>query len=141
MIVNLGSAGLLLDRSEFNFYLTGSRFFKTESPISDFDYFVQDSQEVRNFLHDNSFHTVGALGLVPPQYLDEQTVNVVYRDDIHIQLVKDVTVKHQAQELLRFFPELMKELEPPFFGSDLEGPKDRRSLLWNRLYDYVSNNK
>ena len=138
MIVNTqDTVQSLLDRSEFHFYLTGGRFFKTESPISDCDYFVQDSREVRSFLGNEGFRGFewNYEELRNQDYLkDHQTVVVLASEDCgtHIQLVENAAIKEKAQELLWFFPELMKELE---------GPKDRRRFLWNRLYDYVSNNK
>jgi len=119
----------VLERSDFDFYLTGSRFFKTETPISDYDYFVQDSDEVRKFLHGSSFRVVNAFDCDEfPEYYDNQTVVVFEKDGVHIQLVRNVDTKNDAQELLRTFPELLK---------GLEGPRNSRRFLWNRLYIYT----
>ena len=137
MIVNTqDTVQSLLDRSEFHFYLTGGRFFKTESPISDCDYFVQDSREVRSFLGNEGFRGLewDYEEMQNQDYKDHQTVVVLASEDCgtHIQLVENAAIKEKAQELLLAFPELVKALEVL---------KDRRSFLWNRLYDYVSNNK
>ena len=46
-----------LDDSPFVFYLTGSRFFtpKETNDLTDFDFFVEDSEEVRSFLIKKGF--------------------------------------------------------------------------------------
>ena len=55
---NDSPAGILsvLDTSEFNFFETGSRFFKTASINSDWDFFVEDSNAVIDFLNLNGFY-------------------------------------------------------------------------------------
>ncbi len=46
-------------RRGINLELTGSRFFGNARVDSDFDYFVQDSPQVRKFLFDDSFMELG----------------------------------------------------------------------------------
>jgi predicted nucleotidyltransferase len=87
-----------LEKSEFSFYLTGSRFFGGYHPGSDWDYFVTDSLKVRGFLDSLGFSEDENLTL--QQYDDSTIITVMSYNDIQIQLVKDANFKHEVQTLL-----------------------------------------
>ena len=87
-----------LDESEFDFYLTGSRFFNTNKIYSDWDFFTKDCEEVRRFLSNHDFYPV------VNEYNDKLTTAVYRRPFIDVQLVTDVECKRIAQEILRINP-------------------------------------
>lgn len=67
-----------------DFYLTGSRFFRTERPGSDWDFFTADSPKVRA-----SLSKMGFVEELSPSYWDGSTaaVYVHQRGGIHVQLL------------------------------------------------------
>jgi hypothetical protein len=87
----------LLQDSTFNFQLTGSRYFNTANENSDYDFFVQYSYEVRNFLAGNSFDEKWH------DYGDDPEIEVVFQHryvPVHIQLVKNFDRKMKVQSAL-----------------------------------------
>ena len=87
-----------LRNSEFEFYLTGSRFFLTHKPSSDWDFFTKDCEEVRRFLTNFGFRPEAG------EYSDKLTTTVYRQPFIDVQLVSDVECKRIAQEILRISP-------------------------------------
>jgi|SRR6185369_13198980 len=87
-------------------YLTGSRFFQTHRPDSDFDYFAEDGEEIRTLLNADGFTQTQAQ--MSPF---ANTVAVFEKGKIHIQLVQDLKLKVRVQETIRFcgFGELCKD--------------------------------
>jgi len=91
-----------LENTEFfNFRLTGSRFFETEGYDSDWDFFTEDSDIVRNFLKDRGFMPTLA-------YRGDATVEQVFQYQgealtIHVQLVGQemIQVKETAQNIIK----------------------------------------
>ena len=85
-----------LAASEFKFYLTGSVFFRGKG--KDIDYFVQDSQKVREFLINSGFQ------LLPPvehNYMDFQC-SAVFRNtlgnpSVDVQCVTNAKLKSKIQ--------------------------------------------
>jgi hypothetical protein len=109
-----------MQTSEFVFHLTGSQFFGNARVDSDYDFLVQDSLQVREFLQDLGFKK-----LSNNDYNDSSIVAVFryYQGSarsVDVQCVKNVELKLKAQDLIR-----------ECYGSDL--PKDRleRCRLWN----------
>jgi hypothetical protein len=92
-----------LEDSEFVFHLTGSRYFGTARPDSDTDLFVglptdrNDYHALTRLLGSLEFKATSA-----HDYTDIQTVQV-YRHalGIDVQIVKDATVKADAQAAIR----------------------------------------
>jgi len=120
MIVNVRHDSSIigkLEKSEFSFYLTGSRFFGGYHSKSDWDYFVSDNARVRDFLYSLGFYESEGEALL--RYDDSTIVTVLVYNDIHIQLVKDATFKHQVQLLL---------LQTNSLHSV---PKESRKFVWN----------
>jgi hypothetical protein len=95
------------------FYLTGSRFFGTETAESDYDYFAEDSEDNRKLLSHNDF-------IVECEtYVGDPIIAIVYkRDNVHVQLVKDVRAKRWIQD----------KLLPVFMN--LKPDKVQARLLW-----------
>jgi len=87
----------ILEASQFEFYLTGSRFFgKEQSHSSDFDFFVQDSPEVRTWLTKQGFKACLS-------YQEDQLIDIVYQNYkdgiwVDVQCINDIEVKKIAQE-------------------------------------------
>lgn len=93
-----------LNSSKFEFHLTGSRYFGTANEYSDWDFFVQDSEEVRQFLLNNGFQ-YNEKELKEPAYSDENTARVfsntlLNSQQIDIQLQYDVERRVKAQLIL-----------------------------------------
>ena len=142
-----GKSPTVLERmgdSPFHFYLTGSRFFGTADERSDWDYFVDDSDEVRDFLQNLGFYDISNPPRsqhrgwdydegprIPEVYdlKDVQGTNAIFehRSGIHVQLVQDASHKNQIQVLLkgRGFP---------------WGCKDKYILrkIWNLMFHVFS---
>lgn len=92
--------------SEHNFHLTGSRFFGNSTNQSDWDFFIQDSPQVRNWLVANNFK----INKNSKYYSDDSCVDVYryyitdYKIDAHwidVQIVNDVSLKIKAQDLIK----------------------------------------
>lgn len=88
--------------SEHNFHLTGSRFFGNSTNHSDWDFFIQDSPQVRNWLVANNFK----INKNSKYYSDGFCVDVYryYITDTHwidVQIVNDVSLKIKAQDLIK----------------------------------------
>jgi len=107
-----------LMKSEFTFYLTGSRFFGNVTEKSDWDFFVKDSPEVREFLESIcfSYEYQGNSG-----YKDAFLTTVMYSRiprGIHVQLINEVELKVKVQNYLKDFP----------WDSI---PKENRDAIWD----------
>jgi hypothetical protein len=108
-----------LQQSNFNFYLTGSRFFETAKAESDYDFFVEASREVRRFLQSLGFFMDWSA-----DYLEEVWA---HSSHIHVQLVGDAEDKLAAQELIQEnFHSLLYSLG-----------KEQKKLLWQGALDTV----
>jgi len=87
----------LLRSSEFNFYQTGSRFFQTFDYNSDWDFFVEESDSVREFLKNNQFYQ----NAMNEHYGDTATSEVwegSFKDVlVHIQLVHANWMEHKIK--------------------------------------------
>lgn len=84
-----------ISSSPFVFYLTGSRYFGTERPDSDYDFFTQENEQLEKVLEDNGFR------LDSESYQGDPIMTKVYaRENVHIQLVIDVKMKAWVQLLL-----------------------------------------
>lgn len=92
-----------LEQSEFQFFLTGSRFFGTNNPNSDYDLFCEENPKIEQFLTD-----LGFVSLKDNFYHGEVTdINTakVFRSllcvpSIDVQLVKLVDLKVELQTYL-----------------------------------------
>jgi len=102
-----------LEKSKFSFYLTGSKYFGQDTALSDTDYFVEDSCEIRQFLEKLGFEVISA---THPDYtnktLDIEDIletkdHFVGRSSktIHIQLIKPdwLPAKVQTQKDIETF--------------------------------------
>lgn len=111
------TAAEFVRESDLNFHLTGSRYFGNSGPHSDYDYFVQDGLGVMHELVNAGF-----FHCMDESYCDKNTTFVFKKDDVHIQLTKDVNKKIIAQRLI-----LQSGL------SDKLSKEDRKNL-WNLVY-------
>ena len=104
------------------FYLTGSRLFGTASNNSDWDFFVQDSEESREWLVRHEFVPENSH---PAKYTDELCTGVyIHREHpIHVQLVRDAREKRTVQGILYHSPLYRK------------ASKEDRRLLWNLVVE------
>jgi hypothetical protein len=87
----------LLDIQPDSFYLTGSRFFGTAHLYSDWDFFVQDSVFVMDWLLDCKYEIISK----PPQ--DELVQCVLFKRGpmFHIQIVSDAELKLRARDWIK----------------------------------------
>lgn len=104
-----------LKEAEFTVYLTGSRFFGTSHPDSDWDFFIGSQHKefdayLKQWLEEGGWepvnkHTVSSLRC---QYEGDPNIAEVYeKGAVQLQLVRDEAVKIEAQELLLKNPEFM----------------------------------
>jgi len=92
---------IVLERAPFPVYLTGSRFFGTEVPSSDWDFFTADSPATRAYLQKEGFTEPRT-----KQYASPDVVTVFRKvgrgtPGFDVQIVKDVTVKSAVQQMLK----------------------------------------
>lgn len=85
--------GEILKLLPFKFYLTGSRYFGTETEESDWDVFAQDDGYLRYVLEQNGFEKEKL-----PKYTGDSLCDAVYKkENIYVQLVNNVTKKRDIQ--------------------------------------------
>jgi len=124
--IDLGDVSSILfklQNSDLDFYLTGSRFFNNHRENSDYDFFVEDTPGVRQFLK-----SLGFSKLNNSAYLDDNTV-VVYRYmpksgyyiTIDIQIVVDAVKKQSIQNIMKYNDFI------------LTGDKTYAKTVWNTL--------
>jgi predicted nucleotidyltransferase len=115
----------IIRASRIPFYLTGSRFFGNYKPESDWDFFTETSQDVSNFLIKYGFEleAVSYNG-------DTEIVNIWYHSEvnIHIQVVKDVAIKVEAQRILT---------RPMLKNLLIHLNNEERKLMWADAYYIV----
>lgn len=127
-----------MERSEFEFYLTGSRaYFPNDvNPSTDWDFFVFDSPSVIQFLWSNGFMPL--TNIYKPEYRDI-AINDVHRNlkyNIDVQIIKKehFLSKKRVHEFLldnpsltyRLLWDLWKKKEQP-------GVKSAIRHVWNAL--------
>lgn len=108
MLVNVSvpvSAMQKMMDSPIDFYLTGSRYFGTNTASSDWDFYTPINTGTIIFLD--------ALGFVnDTKYYDADKVMKHHIENIHVQLVSNLEEKHRKQkkisELLETFPSIGK---------------------------------
>ena len=95
----------MLQESDFDFYLTGSRYFGNPRGESDYDFFVQHSEAVAEYLENLGFR---ADNKAFAYYDGDPSLIKLYFQEIrmcgphyHIQLVKDAQAKNHIQEILK----------------------------------------
>lgn len=88
-----------MERSDFNFFLTGSRFFGTHTDKSDTDYFVQEDNRIMGFLEELGFRM---LGYGEQHYHDCECVCVMRNEyeKIDVQIVRNAVKKNEIQKIL-----------------------------------------
>lgn len=92
-----------LQQSPYMFYLTGSRAFSTVvAENTDYDFFIQDSVQVQDWLKLNGFHSLSKNN----GYRGACEINAIYgRAKIHVQLVLNEDKKMLIQkQILAQFP-------------------------------------
>jgi hypothetical protein len=88
--------------SEHRFHLTGSRYFGNSTNQSDWDFFVQDSDGVRNWLDANGFKINKNSKYYSDGFcVDVYRLNITYYNWIDVQVVSDSVLKLKAQDLIK----------------------------------------
>jgi len=110
--------------SKFDFFLTGSRFFKrTAQEDTDWDFYTQDCAEAQMYLQQNGY-------VVSRTYEDLFTVLILTKKTpwikIDVQLVKDVELKTRAQEMLTPFINYVS--------------KEYHGVLWDMAFSWIKSN-
>jgi len=131
----------LLDASQFDFYLTGSQYFRTAKPLSDWDFFTQDSAKIRDFLTEIGFVDMtewyAKYRQTRPLTLDTHIEDLCYNSveivevwrhkecAIDIQIVEDAAVKNCVQTII--------------YVLSLNLPPDNREAanVWNPMYRHI----
>jgi hypothetical protein len=117
--------------SEFEFYLTGSRFFKIHKEYSDWDFFVEENDEIHIYLSNYNFKNVSS----ETRYKDSETRSVWFHEeaDVHVQIVKNAKLKEDAQILISKLPPLISIMAK----ANSIGDKSYCELIWNQAFDAV----
>ncbi len=87
-----------LMNSQFSFYLTGSRYFNTNTPQSDWDFFVEKNEDVEEFLIDQGFFIDNQAS-----YSDSSVYKVYINpnDNVQVQVIFDAKLKVLAQTVIK----------------------------------------
>ena len=98
-----------LKEAPFEFHLTGSRFFGNAHHDSDWDFFTEDSIEVREFLQNQGFENLNDKLEVNPKdlYREDPNIATVFESvfaKVQVQLVQNVGQKIVAQDILKESP-------------------------------------
>jgi len=88
--------------SEYDFHLTGSRFFNTEKKDSDYDFFTQDYLSLADWLRAHDF--INITQVMPTSYADPLVIAIYQKGKVHIQVVNDAPLKCCIQDCLRKSP-------------------------------------
>jgi len=89
---------LALMNSQFSFYITGSRYFKTNTLQSDWDFFVEKNEEVEEFLIDQGFFLDSQASYSDPSIYK---VYINPNDNVQVQVIFDVELKRLAQMVIK----------------------------------------
>jgi len=119
-----------LEYSVFTFYPTGSRYFGGVSSESDWDFFVEDSKEVREFLCQMGFESNDA------EAYDDSTVVAVWSYYTRSSWDKGLTkIDVQLISEKKFSSKLMvQKLIKDYFGDNgLPGNKQTQREIWKLM--------
>lgn len=113
----------VFNKSEYTFYLTGSRYWKCARAGSDWDFFVQSCEEVAAMLENLGFYQTGK------SYVDDSQCTSVYEKWsegglVQVQLVVSPEKKNLIQEKLI-------ELYPNGLGN-----KDDAKIIWKNAFEF-----
>jgi hypothetical protein len=87
---------VLLHKAPLEFILTGSHYFGGATMNSDYDFFVQASLAVTDWLEDNGWKKT-----IAEPYSDINTVSVYKRGPVHVQVTYDSAWKGIVQEWIK----------------------------------------
>lgn len=87
-----------LMNSQFSFYLTGSRYFNTNTPQSDWDFFVQKNKELEEFLIKQGFFVDSQASYSDPSVCK---VYINPNDNVQVQVIFDAELKLLAQTVIK----------------------------------------
>lgn len=120
-----------MEKSGFLFYVTGSRFFGGVHKDSDYDFFVVDSPELRNWLYRQGFVKLSESDL---DYADDPFFAQVFQWDAHgviqVQCIREEVIEQKIQ--------VQKLLAKLYQGKGLPGDKAFKRHLWktaNHVFD------
>lgn len=112
-----------LEKSEFTFYLTGSRFFGNAREKSDWDFFTEDSGDaLRDYLRRIGFRRLDSK---TTEYTDMNVIDIWENQNVHVQVIRNLHFKRKAQVLLN---------TKPFKAIYLAATKTRRRHLWEGIF-------
>lgn len=89
---------LEMEKAPFEFFLTGSHFFGTDTSGSDYDFFTLNTEEAQKWLREHKFI------VMPSTYYEDPNVDEVWINadaNVHVQLVRDVEAKRVLQKVMK----------------------------------------
>lgn len=128
MIINGGEPEILrcLQVTQYEFHLTGSRYFGSATFSSDWDFFTSASQKgIVEFLESLGFEKEygrDESGELPTNYVDSSVIAVYKLGNVHVQLVKSAIKKLVAQNAIDWRKIVFNQQ-----------PKPIRSLIWRTV--------
>ncbi len=97
----------LMEKSNIQFVLTGSRFFDPDYPDGgerDWDFFTEDCEEARVFLDQNEFVDISKSSVGYMDFAQTQNIRSIWRrGNVDVQLVYDAPGKERIQKLMAQF--------------------------------------
>jgi hypothetical protein len=117
-----------LDRSPFDFYLAGSRYMGCARPDSDWDFYTQNTAEVRRYLAALGFKSVYAEYGAPES---ESTVDVWQARlgefgelKVQVQLLRDVARTRTVRDIIKAH----------MLEQHIKMDREERAELWDTLH-------
>lgn len=128
-----------IEASKFQFILTGSRYLECAKKESDYDFFAQDSLDVRAFLNLMEFEElkapIPAKGADPMYSLDPSVRSVWRLGKVDIQLVEDFELRIKMQTVI-------KESKLGYLFKDCRLPKKKvDSIVWRAAWQLIKAGK
>lgn len=131
----------LMEDVGHEFQLSGSRFFGTDTPKSDWDFFTQDSKGVRLWLRTNDFtlypNTSSYAGdgfCVDVFVFNGDGIDDDLSQQIHVQVVKDFALKQNIQNKLVSMYDYNDNSKEDHFPTD----KFVAKTVWKQAFEFYS---
>lgn len=119
----------LLNISRYRFYLTGSRFFGYAKPDSDWDFFTQDKEGLRDYLLSKGFTRLS----MNPEWLSSNTLAIWNNKiaQVQVSIERDWQLKNDAQEFIL-------HSEDDYLRKLRSYPKQENKQVWEEVFRIVS---
>lgn len=135
--INHNPALEILSRDHRNYRLTGSRFFRTNNPSADYDFFVQYDRELIAFLENNKFSRYSGI----PTYCENGYSN--FLDNLRTQDILGIWRRGNVDvqvSMNAYKRQIIQKYIKRFFSNFNDLTKRQRREVWSLAY-FISQEK